>query len=228
MRSGIKSIQQRIIPVLSAVFAILVSFPAEAIKSVSVYALFNGRAILVIDGNRQMLRAGATSPEGLKLISSSTERAVVEIDGKREELGLRINPADGPMTAGEADININQSVTLESDARGFFHADGEINNRPVSFLVDTGANTVAMSVSTARSLDLDFEDGRKDLASTANGIVPMYRIVLDKVTVGPIEVENVSCSVIADPGPNGILLGMSFLSSVDMVREGDTMKLTRR
>jgi aspartyl protease family protein len=208
--------------------AILVSVPASAIESISVYALFNGQAILVIDGKKQMLRAGESSPEGLKLISSSTELAVVEIGGRREELGLHINPAKGPMTAGVADININPSVTLVSDDRGFFHAEGEINNRPVTFLIDTGANTVAMSQSMANSLDLDYQSGSRELVSTANGIAPMYAITLEKVTLGPIEVENVDCAVISDPGPAGILLGMSFLQAVDMVRQGNTMELTQR
>jgi aspartyl protease family protein len=111
---------------------------------------------------------------------------------------------------------------------GFFHADGEINNRPVRFLIDTGANSVAMSASTARSLDIDFESGKRQIASTANGLVPMYKVELEKVSVGPIDVYNVDCAVITDPGPEDILLGMSFLSAVDMKREGDTMELTLR
>ena len=175
-----------------------------------------------------MLSAGDKTPEGLRLVSSSTESAVIEINGKQEVIGLTINPATGGMSAGVADINTNPSVTLEMGSGGFFHAEGEINNKPVTFLVDTGANSIAMNMSTAQELDIDYDKGRKQLASTANGLVPMYSVILEKVTVGPIEVDNVACAVIADPGPDGILLGMSFLSAVDMKREGGTMELIQR
>ena len=60
------------------------------------------------------------------------------------------------------------------DGRGFFHAEGEINGQSVTFLVDTGANSVAMNFSTARQLGIDFESGRPSIASTANGLTGMY------------------------------------------------------
>jgi aspartyl protease family protein len=203
--------------------------PASAVKSLSVFALFNERAILVIDGNQHLLRSGQTSPEGVKLISSTTKSAIIEIDGKQEEIGLHIVPSSGPVSEpGDAEAeSYETTVTLDKSANGFFHAEGEINNKSVSFLIDTGANNVAMSVSMARSLDIDFESGRKTLASTANGLVPMYEVVLEKVAVGSIELDNIPAAIISDPGPSEILLGMSFLGQLDVNHSGNTMVLIK-
>ena len=218
-----------IIPALLLVQAMLFSLPASAIKSVSVYALFNNRAILVIDGQKRMMKEGDTSEEGLTLLSSTTNGAVIRIDGKEETIGLTINPATEAMSIGsENSVPVAETVTLNMGRGGFFHAEGEINGKSVRFLVDTGANTIAMNFSTARSLDIDYEAGIKSIASTANGNVRMYLVTLDKVSVGSIEVDNVQAAIIQDPGPAEILLGMSFLSNLEMNRVGSTMELIQR
>lgn len=216
-----------IVTLLSASAAIF-SVSAFAIKSVSAYALFNDKAILVIDGQKHMLKAGDTSKEGLTLVSSTTKSAVVRIDGKEETIGLTINPTTEAMSIGSGSTAIGETVTLNMDGRGFFHAEGEINGQSVTFLVDTGANSVAMNFSTARQLDIDFESGRPSIASTANGLTSMFVVTLDKVSIGAIEVNNVQASIIQDPGPAEILLGMSFLSNLEMNRVGSTMELIQR
>ena len=218
----------QIIVALLLVSTAFVSIPALAIKTVSAYALFNDKAILMIDGQKRILNAGDTSQEGLTLVSSTTKSAVIRIDGKEEAIGLTINPATEAMSIGSDATPYAETVTLNMDGRGFFHAEGEINGQSVTFLVDTGANSVAMNFSTARQLDIDFESGRPSIASTANGLTRMYAVTLDKVTIGPIEIDNVQASIIQDPGPAEILLGMSFLSSLEMNRVGSTMELIQR
>ena len=218
-----------IIPSLLLVQAMLFSMPASAIKSVSVYALFNDRAILIIDGHKRMMKEGDISVEGLTLVSSTTNSAVIRIDGKEETIGLTINPATEAMSIGSEDsVPVAETVTLDMGTGGYFHAEGEINGKSVRFLIDTGANTVAMNFSTARSLDIDYEAGIKSIAATANGNVRMYLVTLDKVSVGSIEIDNVQAAIIQDPGPAEILLGMSFLSHLEMKRVGSTMELTQR
>ena len=218
-----------IMPALICLSSIFFSSSVFAIKSVSVYALFKGKAILLIDGNKQFLKVGETSEEGLTLVSSTTDRAVIKIDGKEEVLGLHMNPTSEAMSIGsENTVSIGETVTLSMGNSGFFHAPGEINGNAVTFLVDTGANSIAMSMSTARSLGIDYESGRKSLSSTANGNVRTYIVTLEKVSVETIEVDNVVASIIQDPGPSEILLGMSFLSNLEMKRVGSTMELIQR
>lgn len=182
----------------------------------------------MIDGEKRMLNAGDTTREGLTLVSSTTESAVIRINGKDEVLGLDINPTTEAMAIGSDAAAIGETVRLNMDGRGFFHAEGEINGQSVTFLVDTGANSVAMNFSTARRLGIDFESGTQSIASTANGLTGMYMVILEKVTVGSIEVDNVQAAIIQDPGPAEILLGMSFLSNLEMNRIGSTMELIQR
>jgi len=121
-----------------------------------------------------------------------------------------------------------ESVTLFADTNGFFHAEGSINGASVTFLVDTGANTIAMNSATAKRAGINYTKGRPGSARTASGYARIYGIKLDTVKVGEIVLRNVEAGVIDGPQPETPLLGMSFLSAFDMKREGNKMELTRR
>jgi aspartyl protease family protein len=191
---------------------------------IALHALFEGKAILVIDGERRVLAAGETSPEGVRLLATDTaaEEARIEFDGRRETLRLGVvaaslAPAERP------------HVTLYAGAGGHFYADGAINGRPVRFLVDTGATTIALSSDEARRLGIDYRArGEPGYASTAGGVVRAWSVTLNRVAVGPILLYNVPAGVIEGPHPREALLGMSFLGRLDMKREGARLELTQR
>ena len=225
----LRSYASIMITVLLFISAMLFSLSASAIKSVSVVLAVKFSLYPALSCQKRILKAGDTSKEGLTLVSSTTKKAVIKINGSEETLGLNINPATEAMSIGsENSASIGETVTLNIGGGGFFHAQGEINGNAVTFLVDTGANTVAMNMSTARSLAIDYESGRKSIVGTANGNVRSYIVTLDKVSIETIEVDNVVASVIQDPGPSEILLGMSFLSNLEMNRAGSTMELIQR
>lgn len=201
----------------------LALWSAGAVAEIKLFALFQDKAILHIDGTRRVLTVGGVSPEGVKLVSTDTtgEEAVIEKDGKRQTLKLGTVIAAFQTTTRE-------SVTLYSDSSGFFHADGSINGHPVRFLVDTGANTVAINTALAKSAGIDYLKGQPGTARTASGYARVYGVTLATVKVGDIVVHNVQAGVIDGPQPEVPLLGMSFLGVLDMKREGNKMDLTRR
>lgn len=204
---------------------ILASPLAGAVDEIKLFALFNGKAILLVDGSRRVLEIGAISPEGVKLVSTDTvaEEAVVEIGGKPKTLKLGM-----VMTAGYA-RGTSDSVTLYAGDGGHFFADGFINEKPVHFLVDTGATTIALNSHLADSLGIDYRrHGQPGLSSTASGVVRVYLVTLPKVRVGQITLYSVKAGVIEGAYPTEPLLGMSFLGSLEMKREGNTLELTRR
>jgi aspartyl protease family protein len=176
-----------------------------------------------VDGARRVLTTGAESPEGVKLVSTDTqaEEAVVEFGGKRETLRLGVVFSAFQSSARE-------SVTLFADANGFFHAAGSINGTTVTFLVDTGASTIALNSATAKRIGIDYTKGRAGTATTASGYARVYSIKLDSVKVGEIMLRNVDAGVIDGPQPETPLLGMSFLNALEMKRDGGKMELTRR
>jgi len=194
-----------------------------ATAEITLFALFQNKAILHIDGKRRVLEVGTESPEGIRLISTftTTDEAIIEKDGKRQTLKLGV-------VLGSFQTTTRESVTLYADKSGFFHAEGSINGHPVRFLVDTGANTIAINAATAKSAGIDYLRGEPGTARTASGYARVYGVTLSAVKVGEIVVHNVQAGVIEGPQPEVPLLGMSFLGTLDMKREGNKMELTRR
>lgn len=201
--------------------------PTVAVETLQVMALTRDRVILSIDGARRVLRAGEESPEGVRLVEATSGHAVVSIDGVEHR--LEPGPVTRPVGVGPDDASDGRGkVVLWADSRGFFHAEGRINGRPVEFLVDTGATTVALSGRDARALGLDLTEGTRGIAQTASGLVGMTAVTLDEVSVGSITLYNVEAGVIEGNHPSVPLLGASFLNQVDMQRAGQRMELTRK
>ena len=107
-------------------------------------------------------------------------------------------------------------------------ASGSINGIAVSFLVDTGASFISFSSGEAKRLGINYLNGVKAFSSTANGVVPTYRVKLDEVKVGGITLNNVDGMVHAGDNLPVILLGNSFLNRMEMKRDGEKMVLTKR
>ena len=105
---------------------------------------------------------------------------------------------------------------------------GSINNFSVQFLVDTGATWVAMSEVVAKRLGINYYRGRKGYAGTASGTAEIYKVTLDKVKVGDIELRNVPAAVISGYGSHQVLLGNSFLKRCEMTRTKSVMILKKK
>jgi len=187
-----------------------------------VLGLFKNKAIVQIDGKQRTLKKGKASPEGVILISADSETAILEIDGKQKEfkLGLHIGASFKQKKLAEAKI---------MPVNGMYATTGFINGRAVSFLVDTGATWISMNIHQARSLGINFRYiGKRGQVTTANGMVPIYQITLDKVRIGEIELTNVEAAVLEGNSPAQVLLGNSFLNRVEMQRQGQVMLLKQK
>ena len=66
------------------------------------------------------------------------------------------------------------------------------------------------------------------MSYTASGKSKIYIVNLKKVRVGDIELRNVKGAVHEGNFPVVTLLGMSFLSKLDMKREGRIMELQKK
>lgn len=211
---------------LSSVAAIFLLLPLAApAADVNVIGLFSGKAVLVIDGGKpRTMAAGETSPEGVKLISATSESAVVEIGGRRQTLA----PGQNAYVAAARPGSGVASVILTADSRGHFVTTGTINGNTLQFLVDTGATAITLSSSDARRLGINYLAGSRAYTQTANGVVPVYKVKLDSVRLGDITANNVDAVVIEGDALPIALLGMSFLNRMEMKRDGLTMTLTKR
>lgn len=209
--------------------AMFLTTTAQAVEKLTLLALFKDQAILHVDGQNRMLSTGETSPEGVELLEANSERAVVRIDGREEvlELGMVASFPGGSDDVAPA-WEGPEKLTLWEEDDGFFYASGAINGSSVRFLVDTGANTIAINRSLAERLGIDYRDGQQGVATTASGVTPMYIVTLERVSVGEITLRDVQAGILLGEQPEVPLLGMSFLGKLDMVREGRRLELKRR
>lgn len=186
---------------------------------IEVLGLFADAALLSIGGERQLLRTGERSQEGVRLVSANSREALIEYAGSPHTLTVssRIGAAFAKPTVRVVTIPLNQ--------QGQYLAGGSINGMPVEFLLDTGASAVALNSHTAHWLGIDTSGGKAMRATTAGGIMNTTQVVLDNVKVGDIKVNNVRALVIDGEYPKHILLGMTFLRQVDMAEDTGLMVL---
>lgn len=115
------------------------------------------------------------------------------------------------------------SLVLERGQYGHYLVPGKINGKPVTFLVDTGASSVAIPAKIAAGLDLG--KGVAGLSNTANGMTETRRMLARSVSVGGIRLEKVPVSVLPNATGDEVLLGMSFLKHLDWQQQGEQMRL---
>ena len=196
---------------------------AHAANSVMLTGTIGSRAILIVDGAPPKTVAIGETFQGVKLVSLQAEQAVVELEGKR--LSLRM---DTPVSIGGGGGTGNGSrIVLPADSRGHFMTQGAINGRAVTFMLDTGATSVAMSAADAQRIGLDYSKGQRVQMNTANGVASGYKLRLQSVRVGDVEVYDIDAIVSPQPMPF-VLLGNSFINRFSMRRDADQMVLEKR
>jgi clan AA aspartic protease (TIGR02281 family) len=87
---------------------------------------------------------------------------------------------------------------------------------PAKLVVDTGATYTMISTATARELSIDLTQNQRTMPfQTANGVIQAPLADLDSITVGGMEIKNLT-TAIHDVTPNSQvvgLLGLNFLSN---------------
>jgi len=189
---------------------------------VVVVGLFSGQAVIEINNTQRLLKAGKTSPEGVTLISATSQSAVLEIEGvqKKYLLGSHIGTNFGP--------GPEETVVSLWPTNGMYLTPGTVNGYSVDFLVDTGASSIALNAATAKRLNIDYINKRPRAVKTASGITKAYPVMLDLVQVGDIKLHNVEAMVLDGAEPSRALLGMTFLGQLDMHRKGERMDLKKK
>lgn len=127
-----------------------------------------------------------------------------------------------PTTQHTASYAVGRSMRIAPDPQGHFSGAFRINGQTVEGLVDTGATYVAMNLSTARLLGVNPPAGAfTHGVSTANGQTSAARVTLERMEIGPIEVEDVEAFVLDDSKLSITLIGMSFMNRLESFRVED-------
>ncbi len=192
-------------------------------QDIEVLALFRDQAVIRIDGQRHTLKAGESTPDGVRLVRTDEQGAVLSTAA-----GERHYPLGARLRQGYQETQA-AAVQVFRDRAGMFSTVGAINGLPVTFMVDTGASTVAMNAAQARRLGIDYRVvGEPGTVVTASQAEPVYRVMLDVVKVGSIELRNVEAVVLEGAQPAQTLLGMSFLGRLEMQNDGQRLTLRKK
>ena len=203
---------------------LLMTHPIAQAQSVALVGMLGNKALLVVNGAAPKTVAAGDSHEGVKVLSTSSDQAVVEQSGKR--FTVRMGEAPVHISATKSSGKGNK-IFLTASSGGHFMTAGQVNGRAVQFMVDTGATSIAMSALDAERAGLNYKLGQPVMMSTANGVTQGFRIKLDSVRVGDVEVLDVDAVVTPQPMPF-MLLGNSFLSRFQMLRDNEQLTLTRK
>ena len=146
-----------------------------------------------------------------------------------------LTPHAAELRAARADASLTRAAAMTAEVRapiaksadGHYWAMGEVNGRPVRFLVDTGATEVALTPADAERLGFRPADLHYAYrVVTAGGQARAASVRLSDIVVGGARVPNVDALVIEN-GLDASLLGMTYLgrlSSFQASRQGLTLQ----
>lgn len=192
-----------------------------AVEQIEVSALLGSKAVVKVDGVQHMLAVGQKTPQGVKLIAVENEGVQLKIDGK-----IKYYPLGSIQIATQFSKPKQTQERVYKDGSGMFRTAGSINGVTVSFLVDTGASSVAMNSNIAKRVGINYLlSGQPMMVQTAQGVSKAWQVKLDRVRVGQIELSNVTAGVLEGDYPIDVLLGMSFLGKLNVQHQGEVMLL---
>ncbi|MDO9221205.1 MAG: TIGR02281 family clan AA aspartic protease [Thiobacillus sp.] len=114
-------------------------------------------------------------------------------------------------------------LVLQRGRSGHYVFPGEINGRPVSFLLDTGATLVSVPAHLAGELGL--AAGAPQQSMTANGTVMTRATQIGMLAFGPFRLSGVPANLNPGMRDGQILLGMSVLKQLEFTQRGGTLVL---
>lgn len=144
----------------------------------------------------------------------------------RDDAVAIVNRVTGELLPSRPMINDVGEVVLRASQNGHFHADAQVGNATVRFLVDTGATTIALSPDDAERIGFDLDNLNYNQAvTTANGRTLVALVRLDEIDLGGFRARNVAATIHRD-GLDQSLLGMNFLDRLSgFERLGDKLVL---
>jgi aspartyl protease family protein len=141
-------------------------------------------------------------------------------------------PAPAPtvhaVRTGTGKAEEDQALVLRRDGSGQFTLKAAINGNDVEFLVDTGADLVALTEADAEALGvMPAPEDFQPTMQTASGVGYGAPVTLDEVEVAGQVLHDVEAVVVRDLGTN--LLGQSVLRKLGSVElKGDKMVIRSR
>ncbi|KXI31038.1 retropepsin-like aspartic protease family protein [Paraglaciecola hydrolytica] len=137
-----------------------------------------------------------------------------------EQLTEQFNPNRKPDSVTSQGVS---EVKLQQNRGGHYVTSGLVNQQPVIFMLDTGATHVSVPRHLADRLNL--RAGTMYPVQTANGVIQVAQTTIDQLSIGDIQLFNVSASINPNDQSDEILLGMSALKRLEFTQKGEWLIL---
>lgn len=186
-------------------------------------ALFQDKAMVLINKEQHLLKVGEPAISGVTLIESTSKYAILDVNGKQSKFTL------GNRVQAKFEQQDKKKILIYRSTNGMFRTTGSINGYTVDFLIDTGASAIAINSNLAKRLGIQYKlTGSSILVNTASGTEHAYAVKFNRVKVGEIMLRNVDGIVLEGYEPNPPLLGMSYLGRLNIINEGQVMRLEEK
>jgi len=146
---------------------------------------------------------------------------------KRQQTELTVGAVGTGVGSVSATASADDAMVLQRDGTGQFHLSAQIDGQDTSFLVDTGADMVALTVEEAERLGYAVDpETFVPMMQTASGTGSGAIVHLDRMEVAGAEFHDID-AVVMDGLPVN-LLGQTVLAKLGQVSlEGDRMVIRR-
>ena len=153
----------------------------------------------------------------------ATEPAAAEEGGSTPDKPLQAAKSRG---SGKHNAWIDQTE-IARDASGQFRTEVRINGQGSTFLIDTGADLVALTTDEARRLGMVVDPSSfRPVGRSASGTAMGMPVTIQRIEVAGQEIDNVQAVILEGLQTN--LLGQSVLRKLGKVElQGDTMVISR-
>ncbi|WP_417622314.1 retropepsin-like aspartic protease family protein [Parasphingorhabdus sp.] len=144
----------------------------------------------------------------------------------KNELLAVWNRVSGEITGSSQQLVVGDTLRIRQSPDGHFWVNAKVNNLPVRFLIDSGATTTAMNLTTARNAGIEISDGGfPTILTTANGSVEAQRGRIQDLQLGSMSARGLPV-VVAEAFGDSNVIGMNLLSQLKSWRvEGMEMIL---
>lgn len=120
----------------------------------------------------------------------------------------------------------NEVIVIKQASNGHYFLEAEVNSHAITFVVDTGATSVVLPGSVAKTASLICDENM--VAKTANGLTRGCTTVITELKLGrgSLVLKNVHAAIA--PKLDMPLLGMNVLQGFDIQQKDGVMEISER